>query len=382
MKKRATAVIGANYGDEGKGLITDWLVSRQPKGSKTVVARFNGGAQAGHTVQTPEGKRHVFHHFGSGTLLGADTFLAKHFVLNPILWYKEMIELHKLTGAWPGGDVAADPRCYVTTPYDMIINQVLEDSRDTLRHGSCGVGFGETIERNRFPAFRLSHQDLLGGTRVANKLHIIRDRWLPRRLQKLGIRPIAKDDPRLDNRLLKRTADTFAAFAEMVEVAGAEFLRSKNVIFEGAQGLALDMDGPDFPHVTRSNTGLTNVVTLAKLLRLDLDVIYVTRTYFTRHGAGPLPKEFVPSVPITDQTNVDHPYQGSIRFGAFDTSAMKERVSKDLMLAPKAKASIAVTCCDQMPVEKIRGWLEKICPVRLASYGPSRNDIKELELVA
>jgi len=66
-----TAVIGANFGDEGKGLMTDVLASRAP--SRTLVVRANGGAQAGHTVVTPEGRRHVFGHVGSGALCGAPT---------------------------------------------------------------------------------------------------------------------------------------------------------------------------------------------------------------------------------------------------------------------------------------------------------------------
>src|SRR5262245_50739362 len=68
---RATAVIGANFGDEGKGLLTDYLAAKDPAG--TVVIRCNGGAQAGHTVVTPAGRRHVFHHLGSGSLAGAST---------------------------------------------------------------------------------------------------------------------------------------------------------------------------------------------------------------------------------------------------------------------------------------------------------------------
>lgn len=77
----AIAVIGAGFGDEGKGLMTDYCCQR-PK--YTTVVRFNGGAQAGHTVVTPDGRRHVFSHFGSGTLRGAATFLSRFFICNPI----------------------------------------------------------------------------------------------------------------------------------------------------------------------------------------------------------------------------------------------------------------------------------------------------------
>ncbi len=78
---RCRAVIGANFGDEGKGLITDYLA--QTGGD--VVVRFNGGAQAGHTVVTPEGRRHVFSHFGSGSFAELPTFFSQHTIVNPIL---------------------------------------------------------------------------------------------------------------------------------------------------------------------------------------------------------------------------------------------------------------------------------------------------------
>ena len=79
------AVIGAVYGDEGKGRLVDYLASLTP----TLVVRHNGGAQAGHTVVTPEGLRHVFHHFGSGTFVGSPTYLSRFFIVNPLIWSQE-----------------------------------------------------------------------------------------------------------------------------------------------------------------------------------------------------------------------------------------------------------------------------------------------------
>ena len=106
---KAYAVIGANYGDEGKGLITDYLC-RQVE--NPLVIRFNGGAQAGHTVESPEGVRHIFSHFGSGTLAGAPTYLSKHFVVNPILFNREYDVLVE-KGIVP--KVYVHPDCLVTT---------------------------------------------------------------------------------------------------------------------------------------------------------------------------------------------------------------------------------------------------------------------------
>ena len=134
---KATAVIGANFGDEGKGAVTAHLVGAAP--ATSIVGRFNGGAQAGHTVVTPR-RRHVFHHFGSGTLAGAASFLSRHFIVNPFLWEKERDELGH-------AELLVDPSAMLTTPFDMLLNQVAERKRGDGRHGSCGIGINETVTR-------------------------------------------------------------------------------------------------------------------------------------------------------------------------------------------------------------------------------------------
>ncbi len=143
VQKTARVVIGAQFGDEGKGRVTDHYAAEV--GGDGIVIRFNGGAQAGHTVVTPDGLRHVFSHVGSGAFAGAATFLSRFFVSNPILFLKEMAIL-----AAKGVElrIYVDPHGPVTTPYDMMINQIVERERGGNRHGSCGVGFGETIERS------------------------------------------------------------------------------------------------------------------------------------------------------------------------------------------------------------------------------------------
>lgn len=84
--KEVKVIIGANFGDEGKGLMTDYFCN---KCDNPIVVRFNSGAQAGHTVVTPDGNRHVFGHFGSGTFNNTPTFLSKYFVVNPLSFLKE-----------------------------------------------------------------------------------------------------------------------------------------------------------------------------------------------------------------------------------------------------------------------------------------------------
>lgn len=140
--KKAKVVIGSGYGDEGKGVFTDFLSSQS---NESLVIRFNGGAQAGHTVMTPDGKRHVFGHFGANSFLpNSKTALSKHFVVNPLLFAKEKNILNNMD---VDPEVFIHKDCAVTTPYEMILNQWQEDNRGNNRHGSCGVGFGETIQR-------------------------------------------------------------------------------------------------------------------------------------------------------------------------------------------------------------------------------------------
>ena len=93
----AKSVIGANYGDEGKGLVTDALADEAMNtyGNCLVICN-NGGAQRSHTVVLEDGTRHAFSHFGSGTFRRADTYLSEYFILNPIIFRKEFEELVKL----------------------------------------------------------------------------------------------------------------------------------------------------------------------------------------------------------------------------------------------------------------------------------------------
>ncbi len=116
--KNIKAVIGANFGDEGKGLMTDYLAASCKNG---IVVRSNGGAQAGHTVQLQNGRRHVFGHVGSGAFCGLPSYLSAYFVVNPMLFAKETSEL-KAYGIVPG--VFIDGSCMVTTPYDIMITRL------------------------------------------------------------------------------------------------------------------------------------------------------------------------------------------------------------------------------------------------------------------
>ena len=160
-------VIGGNFGDEGKGLMTDYFTREMMRRSgRCLNVLSNGGAQRGHTVvaeQALTGKqvRHVFRHFGSGTFAGADTYFPSDFILNPMIFMKEIRELEEkfpeaVFGPEGGPDgrpedrrnLFVHPDCPVTTPFEMLANLILEESRGKKRHGSVGVGIWETVIGN------------------------------------------------------------------------------------------------------------------------------------------------------------------------------------------------------------------------------------------
>lgn len=346
----AKAVIGAAYGDEGKGLMVDAL-----SGGDTVVVRSNGGAQAGHTVQTPEGRRHVFHHLGSGTFRGGKTHLSRFFVAHPMFFAGERAEL-LAKGATPR--VSIDPRAMVTTPYDVLINQAIEKARGRGRHGSTGFGFGEAIERSLNPEFATPAGEL-GGADLPRVLDRIRREWVPCRLLGLGVKKLDDEDMAAlgSDGLLGRFLDDVEAFRETVEIREDASLGQggEEVLFEGAQGLLLDQDYGAFPHVTRSNTGLVNVAAIAREAGIGrVSAVYATRAYTTRHGAGPLAHETseLEGVTVVDPTNVTNDWQGSLRFAPLDLDMIAGAVAHDLAQAAalglRVDSAMAVTCLDQI----------------------------------
>lgn len=370
------AVIGAQFGDEGKGLITDYLAT-----DKSLVVRYNGGAQAGHTVQLPSGRSHEFHHLGSGTFKRATTLLSRFFIVNPILFSQELAELGD-----PGGlRVAVDPRCPVTTPFDMLLNRVLEDSRGSQRHGSCGLGINETMTRHlEGPAVIAA--SLWLPEILKKQLWRIEHEWLPYRAAALGI-----DMPRIKPHIKEDFLECVARFLERTVITTDASLissRREDVIFEGAQGLRLDEKNGLFPHVTRSRTGLTNIETLltdAGLRDELLEVYYVTRCYTTRHGNGPLTDE-LPGHPYGwtgPETNTTNEYQGSFRYAPLNCAKLKRAIDVDLNVDLTAMPRWALTCLDQMPEDGrqilIRNLeLETERRVALVSVGPTRDDVSRL----
>lgn len=354
-------VIGANFGDEGKGLMTDYYANEAKKQNKScLIVCHNGGSQKGHTVVSPSGLRHVFHHFGSGCFAGADTYLAESFIVNPIIFNKEFKELERKGLVT---NCLVNEKCLVTTPFDMMINQIVEEYRGDGKHGSCGLGVFETIVRNKRASRPLTLYELVHSS-VDDILGILSDifiNYFPFRMKELGVEnlPLKWVD------ILNHRDDIMLNFIQDIREMHKHIIFTddsctevyKYVIFEGAQGLLLDQNNTEYmPHLTPSNTGITNpmdiITSRYDLNNLDIEVCYVSRTYMTRHGAGRFDSECEKSLinpTMVDMTNVPNPYQDSLRYGTLDISELKARVLKDCK--SDVKKTIAFTHCNEYELD-------------------------------
>lgn len=347
---KVQVVIGANFGDEGKGLVTSTLACRHP--NKTVVVRYSGGGQAGHTVEMKDGIKHVFSTFGAGTFSDAPTYLSRHFIFNPMQFLLENQRLFDKN--WIPPTIIIHPDAVITTPFDVMVNWAVENKRrvNSVVHGSCGLGINETVERSLTLPVTVS--DLADLKTLRQKLIAIRDDYFPARIESLECGDFV-DEAWAD----EDTLDSYLAFCReanlrIIKADTAHLNHYEVVIFEGAQGLMLDQNHYMFPHVTRSNTGLTNVEDILTELGYKgrVEVFYVTRSYLTRHGEGPLPYEceglLYPH--LGDATNVDNLFQGKLRYAPFNLSLLLESVITDLKESTLAvDPMLVVTCVNQLP---------------------------------
>lgn len=328
-------VCGANFGDCGKGLMTDYF-SQKPN---SIVVCSNGGAQRGHTVTTPDGIRHVFHHFGSGTFNHASTYLSEDFIVNPIIFKQEYDELMKL-GHIP--NVYIHQNCMLTTPFDMMANQIIEENRGKNKHGSCGLGIFETIKRYK--------------AGITDVDYHIREYYLEQFERENIILTDEWSRIFFDNGIFEHFLDDWDFMNNHSLVISDDYFLNQfdNIVFEAAQGLLLDQNNTEyFPHLTPSNTGIKNPKRIIENVEwndeINIETCYVSRTYLTRHGAGKFPSEcnkrFINKY-MFDKTNVPNPFQDTLRYGTLDLGELYSRCSDDVGNFGDEK-SIAITHCNE-----------------------------------
>jgi adenylosuccinate synthase len=319
----AFIVVDLGFGDAGKGLITDYLVRRH--GARLVV-RFNGGAQAGHNVVTDDGRHHTFSQLGSGTLVpGVKTHLSRGVVVHPTALGVEADRLQALGERDVLERLSVDPRCLITTPFQQAAGRLREILRGATRHGSCGVGFGETVaDALEVPALSVYFHELRQPERLKDRLFAQRELKLgtfaeqatgtdPRLERELS----ALRDPELPERWLRAAAEVAGRVAT-VEDEALEVPAQQPVVFEGAQGVLLDERFGFHPFTTWSRTTPEKAAALAAHWKLDrrLTRIGVLRTHAVRHGPGPLPTEDeIVVARTTERHNADGEWQGRVRKG-------------------------------------------------------------------
>jgi adenylosuccinate synthase len=266
-QRSAIILAGLGYGDEGKGTWTDYLARTEPVHT---VVRFNGGAQAGHNVVLPDGRHHTFAQFGSGTFVrGVNTHLSRFMLLNPLRMLREDDELQALGVTDALTRTSVDRRALVTTPFQVAANRLRELARGDARHGSCGMGIGETM------ADWLAHGDevifagdLLDPVTLGRKLRHVRDLKLDQLRDLLAALP-QTDAVERERRILldpdvietcMRAYSHLAGEVRLVDEAylGTLLVLDGTVVFEGAQGALLDEWRGFHPYTTWSTTTFKN----------------------------------------------------------------------------------------------------------------------------
>jgi adenylosuccinate synthase len=351
---KSDIVVGLLFGDEGKGTIVDYLASVH---KTNAVVRFSGGSQTAHNVITPDGRHHTFAQFGSATFQGIRTFLTKHMLVNPFNMALEADDLEKLIGYDPFTIAYISENALLTTPLHVAANKKREIARGAARHGSCGQGIGETqsYANKTLNAPRIS--DLKDLDLLEVKLHAY-EAFIENEIGEISsLAPSISNIIRsykllLEDRSFNIVTDDWILL---------ELKKGYN-IFEGSQGILLDEKVGFHPHTTWSTVTSANALKLAEDAGLQTpNVIGVTRSYMTRHGAGPFPSEFKSNdweSFYPENHNKREEFQGGWRGGYLDLELLEYAVR-----ATGGIDTLALTHLDYAYEKVVTGYTELTEPI-------------------
>lgn len=277
-KHTCIVVVGAQWGDEGKGKLVDVLAEQAD-----VVVRYQGGANAGHTVVVGE-RQFVLHQIPSGILHGgAACVVGNGVVLDPETFFAELDQLGE-QGIDVGGRLWISDRAHLVLPYHKLLDQASETHQQI---GTTGRGIGPTYE-DKIGRRGVRVADLLtpGDLRPLFEERIARANAV---LQMLGARARADLEEHLA--LARRLAERLRPLTTDTGLLVHRALRSgQRVLLEGAQGAMLDVDHGTYPFVTSSSTTAGGATIGAGIGPTEIDgVLGVVKAYTTRVGNGPLP---------------------------------------------------------------------------------------------
>jgi adenylosuccinate synthase len=275
-------IVGAQWGDEGKGKVVDLLAERAD-----LVIRFQGGNNAGHTI-VREGVTWKFHLIPSGILYrGKLCAIGNGVVIDPKVLTSELDGLRAKGMDLSGLRISAN--AHLIMPYHMLLDHAGEARLGKLQIGTTRRGIGPAYA-DKAARLGIRVQDLLDEKILKKKIAAAME---PKRL---SLRPFAKS-PELD---LQSMTEDYLTYGHRIEQYIADTARltwdvldgGGNVIFEGAQGTLLDIDHGTYPFVTSSNPVSASACTGTGVGPKDIDEIWgVAKAYATRVGAGPFPTE-------------------------------------------------------------------------------------------
>jgi adenylosuccinate synthase len=340
---QAFIVLGLGFGDEGKGVTTDFLASSLPK---PIVVRFSGGHQAGHTVIYGD-RKHIHSSFGSGTLRGTPSYFSEH----TCFYLPNMAnEWYVLASKGVEPKLVLHPLAKMTTHFDVAFNRVREKR---IGHGSCGLGISATEARHReglqIFAIDLQHKKILK-QKIAGVVDYYR-----LRLNDDDMKAFVDEANALQPFFFKLIEDE--VWKKMFSVASYRYLYDyDSLIFEGSQGILLDKDHGIFPNVTYANTTSKNAIEICRKVNpiMARSFYYVTRCYQTRHGAGWMSNEQnLELINTENEINVHNEWQKDFRIGELDYDLINQALQYDYIYSERRGGlrNLVITCLDQRP-----GW--------------------------
>ena len=279
---KITAIVGAQWGDEGKGKITDFFA-----GESDYVVRFHGGNNAGHTVIV-EGNTFKLHLIPSGIIYGSPmSIIGNGVVVDPKVL---LDEIEYIEGKGIDPKLMVSDRAHVIMPYHIELDGALSNHQGDLAAGSTRRGiapvYADKMFRNGIRIIDLLESDVLMEklTKGYSFAKGIIEKALSKRIES-SIEEIFDSYCSYGERLKPYITDT------SVELYNA-YKKDKSILFEGAQGISLDVDHGIYPYTTSSNTAAGHISTGTGVSFRDIGrIIGVVKAYLSRVGESPLPSE-------------------------------------------------------------------------------------------
>lgn len=280
----AFVVLGAQWGDEGKGKMTDYLAEEAD-----VVVRFQGGNNAGHTVEV-EDRQYKLRLIPSGILHDDKlNVIGNGVVVDPIALFEEIDYLEREGVKVTPKKLIISDRAHVIMPYHKVLDKLKEKSRGKNDIGTTGRGIGPCYT-DKFERCGIRICDLMSETLFKDKLQQnieAKNPYITKVLggEELNFEEIASEYLSVAERLRPYVQDTSVRVYNEIKA-------DKNVLFEGAQGTLLDIDYGTYPYVTSSNTIAGGVCTGAGVGPTAItNAVGIAKAYTTRVGKGPFPTE-------------------------------------------------------------------------------------------